>query len=428
MEKPEKAVKKLWARARSQAWWEECADPSFPADEFQRMFRVSRETFCLICDKIGPLLIRQNTRIRAPVPVQQRVASGEGLPKPASWQSAVQAPVARFCSRGYAHVTGNHNVMVDACVCARFVWWPPLSMHPGLWRLASADALYLVSRRFGLGVSTCQKTSLDMCTALNSLLLPEYVQWPSGEYLNTVTQGFEQICGVPKVAGVLYTTHISICAPRSALAEYHNKRHTKRFKRPSYSMTIQATVDHRGLFTDLCLGWPGSMTDEKILEKSALSQRANQGALQGHWVIGGRSVPLKDWLLVPYPDSEDMSWMQRNFNERLGDALAVAKNAFTRLKARWRFLTKRTESKLGDLPTIFGACCVLHNICERQGEIFDVSWGQDVFDDFVQAVRGDEESPYAMQERDRIAHMLLQSGQGYYQSHPDAMDAEELLA
>lgn len=83
-----KPAKKVWAKSRSQAWWEECADPSFPADEFQHLFRVSRETFCIICDKVGTLLTRQNTRIRAPVPVQQRVASGEHLQKPASVQTS----------------------------------------------------------------------------------------------------------------------------------------------------------------------------------------------------------------------------------------------------------------------------------------------------------------------------------------------------
>jgi hypothetical protein len=30
-------------------------------------------------------------------------------------------------------------------------------------------------------------------------------------------------------------------------------------------------VDPKGVFTDVCIGWPGSMPDDQVLEKSMLS-------------------------------------------------------------------------------------------------------------------------------------------------------------
>jgi hypothetical protein len=342
--------RRLWVKNRSQAWWAQCNHPGFPDREFHAAFRMSRATFDLICEQLAGAVAKENTMLRAAIPVQQRVA-----------------------------------------VC--------------IWRLATGEPLRLVSKRFGLGISTCHKMVLEVCAAINDVLLPKYVQWPSAERLQQVTQEFETLSGMRNVVGALYTTHIPIIAPKINVAAYFNKRHTEHNQKTSYSITLQGMVDVRGSFTDVCIGWPGSMSDERVFEKSNLYRRGMSEDLRGMWVVGGPGYPLLDWLLVPYVQ-HNLTWAQHQFNEKVTEVLQVARSAFCRLKGRWRFLQRRTEVKLQELPAVLGACCVLHNVCEMHNEEFDPELAFEVIDDDMLP----ENCTFpisAMQSRDAIAHNLL---------------------
>ncbi|GMP62805.1 hypothetical protein CsSME_00024765 [Camellia sinensis var. sinensis] len=164
-------------------------------------------------------------------------------------------------------------------------------------------------------------------------------------------------------------------------------------------------LDSKGVFTDVCIGWPGSMPDDKILEKSALFQRANRGLLKDVLIAGNSGYPLMDWVLVPYTH-KNLTWAQHAFNEKIGEVHGVAKEAFGRLKGRWTCLQKRTEVKLQDLPVVLGACCVLHNICEMRNEIMDPELWFDIFDDEM-VLENSVRSVGAEQARHHIAHNLL---------------------
>uniref|UniRef100_A0A1J3GIC8 Putative nuclease HARBI1 n=1 Tax=Noccaea caerulescens TaxID=107243 RepID=A0A1J3GIC8_NOCCA len=346
--------RRLWVKDRSRAWWEECSRLDYPEEDFKKAFRMSKSTFELICEELNSAVAKEDTALRNAIPVRQRVA-----------------------------------------VC--------------IWRLATGEPLRLVSKKFGLGISTCHKLVLEVCKAIKDVLMPKYLQWPDDESLRNIRERFESISGIPNIVGSMYTTHIPIIAPKISVAAYFNKRHTERNQKTSYSITIQAVVNPKGVFTDLCIGWPGSMPDDQVLEKSLLYQRANNGGLlKGLWVAGGPGHPLLDWVLVPYTQ-QNLTWTQHAFNEKMSDVQRVAKEAFGRLKGRWACLQKRTEVKLLDLPTVLGACCVLHNICEIRDDKMDQELMVDVVDDEVlpeNALR----SVNAMKARDTISHNLLHHG------------------
>jgi hypothetical protein len=336
--------RRLWVKNRSQAWWAQCNHPGFPDNEFHRAFRMSRPTFDRICEQLAVAVAKEDTMLRAAIPVQQRVAVS-------------------------------------------------------IWRLATGEPLHLVSKRFGLGISTCHKMVLEVCAAINDVLLPKYVQWPTDERLQQVMQEYEAISGMHNVLGALYTTHIPI------IASYFNKRHTEHNHKTSYSITLQGMVDIQSSFTDVCIGRPGSMADEQVLEKSALFQRGTSGDLEGMYVVGGQGYPLLDWLLVPYVQ-HNLTWAQHTFNEKVAEVLGVAKSAFCRLKGRWQFLQRRTEVKLQELPAVLGACCVLHNVCEMHHVRFDPALMFDLIDYEMLPEQGNV-SLSAIQSRDTIAHNLL---------------------
>ncbi|KAI4335264.1 hypothetical protein L6164_013928 [Bauhinia variegata] len=345
--------RRLWVKDRSKDWWDRCNSPDFPEDEFRRSFRMSKATFEMICNKLDSAVTKKNTMLREAIPVRQRVA-----------------------------------------VC--------------IWRLATGDPLRLVSKRFGLGISTCHKLVLEVCSAIKTVLMPEFLHWPDEGRMKKIKEEFESMSGIQNVGGSMYTTHIPIIAPKVSVAAYFNRRHTERNQKTSYSITVQGVVDPKGVFTDVCIGWPGSMPDEQVLEKSALSKRANTGALKDVWIVGNSGFPLMDWVLVPYTH-QNLTWTQHAFNEKIGDIQKVAKEAFGRMKGRWSCLQKRTEVKLQDLPVVLGACCVLHNICEMRNEEMDPGWNSDLFDDEM-IPENSIRSAIAVQARDHIAHNLLHHG------------------
>ncbi|KAH0653075.1 hypothetical protein KY285_030609 [Solanum tuberosum] len=343
--------RRLWVKDRSKAWWEQCNSPDFPEEEFKKAFRMTRATFDMICEELESVVTKKDTMLRQAIPVRQRVA-----------------------------------------VC--------------IWRLATGEPLREVSKRFGLGISTCHKLVLEVCTAIKGVLMPKFVQWPNDDYkMNEIKHEFQMLSGMPNVGGSIYTTHVPIIAPKVSVAAYFNKRHTERNQKTSYSVTVQGVVDPKGVFTDVCIGWPGSMSDDKVLEKSALYQRANRGQLKDTWVVGNSGYPLMDWVLAPYT-RQNLTWTQHAFNEKVGEVQKVAKEAFMRMKARWSCLRKRTEVKLQDLPVVLGACCVLHNICEMRGEQLNPELRFDLFDDEM-VPENIVRSMNAVQARDQIAHQLL---------------------
>ncbi|XP_030530112.2 protein ALP1-like [Rhodamnia argentea] len=347
------STRRLWVKDRKKEWWDNLNRPDVPDEEFRAAFRMSRATFDMICDELDAAVTKKNTTLREAVPVRQRVA-----------------------------------------VC--------------IWRLATGEPLRLVSNRFGLGISTCHKLVLEVCAAIKDVLMPKFLQWPDEPQLGRIKRRFESLSGIPNVAGSMYTTHMPIIAPKSQVAEYYNKRHTERNQRTSYSITVQGVVDDRGAFTDICIGWPGSLQDDQVLEKSALYQRASRGLLRDLWIVGNSGHPLTDWVLAPYTQ-KNQTWAQHEFNERVGEVQGVAREAFARLKGRWACLQKRTEVKLQDLPVVLGACCILHNICQMREEAVTEAERFELYDDEMVAEKA-VRSAAAQQARDHIAHNLLHHG------------------
>ncbi|OEL26930.1 hypothetical protein BAE44_0012051 [Dichanthelium oligosanthes] len=347
----------VWVRERSTEWWDHLDGPSCPDADFRGAFRMSRATFGLLCDALGGAVAKEDTALRAAIPVRQRVA-----------------------------------------VCLR--------------RLATAEPLSEVSRRFGLGISTCHSIVLQVCHALATVLMPAVIQWPDAATAAALAARFEAASGLPGVVGAVYTTHVPIVAPKANVVAYYDSRLTERSQKASYSVAVQAVSDADGAFTHVYIGLPGSLSDAAVLGRSALcARRGELGLLGGHGqeqrLVGGASYPLTDWMLVPYAHP-NMTGTQNLFNDRIGAARDVARGAVRRLKARWRCLQRRTEAKIQDLTSLIAACCVLHNVCERAGEVLDPDLMQYELDDDEADVAHDAAPPAAaVLARDRIAHGLL---------------------
>uniref|UniRef100_A0A0D9ZV11 DDE Tnp4 domain-containing protein n=1 Tax=Oryza glumipatula TaxID=40148 RepID=A0A0D9ZV11_9ORYZ len=267
--------RRVWVRERSTEWWDRMRDPAAcPEADFRRAFRMPRAVFDKLCDDLAAAVAKEDTTLRAAIPVPQRVA-----------------------------------------VC--------------LWRLATGDPLREVSRRFGLGISTCHSIILQVCAALTAVLLTRVVRWPDSHA--AAASRFQALSGIPGVVGAVHTEHIPIVAPRENAGEYYDRRLTDRNNKATYSVAMQAVVDADGAFTDVCIGHPGSLSDAAVLAKSALYARCEAGLLLGddqppQWLVGGASYPLTSWMLVPYAQP-NLTWAQERLNARVADARAAAVGA-----------------------------------------------------------------------------------------------------
>ncbi|XP_003565445.1 protein ANTAGONIST OF LIKE HETEROCHROMATIN PROTEIN 1-like [Brachypodium distachyon] len=354
------AHQRLLANYRAAEWWREVSSPSYPERDFKREFHVSRRTFHYLCDELGASVGKEDTWLHAAVPVPKRVA---------------------------------------AC----------------LWRLAHGHPCLTVAERFGVSVSTVHKLRVDFCAAVNSVLLDRFIAWPetNPQAAAVAADKFEEVAGIHGVTGAVYTTHVPIVAPRQHVADYHNPRlqaSRNDYNRSAcYTVSIQGTVDAHGAFINVCVGNPGSLSDEEVLLK--LSDLNNGARRQQPFrVLGGASYPLTDYLLVPYSSSSAtdncLTPAQEEMNKAVEAGTAVAKDAFMRLKARWGFLRKRSEVKIPELSNVIQACCMLHNICVRFGDELDPELAFELEDDDM-LPEVPVRSAAAAQERDAIAHNLL---------------------
>ena len=139
---------------------------------------------------------------------------------------------------------------------------------------------------------------------------------------------------------------------------------------------MQAVADHRYCFTNIYIGWPGSVHDARVFKNSDLYIKGQNGSLDPTTdkiingvkvplvVLGDPAYPLLPWLMKPYTDNRRLTPAARTFNYRLSQARIVVENAFGRLKGRWRCLLKRNDAQLQHIPHVIAACVTLHNICE----------------------------------------------------------------
>ena len=324
-------AKSKWTFTRSSHWWKCVVLQTFSPKDWLENFRMSKDTFLYLCDRLRSTICKKDSNMRKAITVDHRVA-----------------------------VT--------------------------VWTLATPCEYRTIGHLFGISRSSVCKIVHETCEAICNVLLQEYIRFPKSNELETTIRRFEQKWGVPQCVGAIDGSHIPVCAPANMHTDYYNRKGW-------YSMLVQAVVDPDYLFTDLNIGWPGSVHDARVLCHSQLYEQAQSGDIlpSTHsktisgvsvppYLIGDAAYPLKTWLMKPFPD-RGLSDDRRRYNYRMSRARMVVENAFGRLKGRWRRLLKRNDMSLERVPTVIAACGVLHNICEVFKESYDERWNTEDDDD-----------------------------------------------
>ncbi|CAM5169330.1 unnamed protein product [Eretmochelys imbricata] len=306
--------RRFWARETSTDWWDRIVLQVWDDSQWLRNFRMRKGTFMELCDLLSPALKRMNTKMRAALTVEKRVAIA-------------------------------------------------------LWKLATPDSYRSVGNQFGVGKSTVGAAVMQVAHAIKDLLISRLVTLGN---VQVIVDGFAAM-GFPNCGGAIDGTHIPILAPEHQATEYINRKgyfsivlqalvdHKGRFTNINVGWPGKVhdarIFRNSGLFQNLQEGT--LFPDQKI----------TVGDVEMPIVIlGDPAYPLMPWLMKPYTGSLDSS--QELFNYRLSKCKMVVQCAFGRLKARWCSLLTRLDLSKTNIPTVITACCVLHNICESKGEMF----------------------------------------------------------
>ena len=84
--------------------------------------------------------------------------------------------------------------------------------------------------------------------------------------------------------------------------------------------------------------------------------------------------------MKPFSHSGALSTQQKLYNYRMCRGTVVVEIVFGRLKACWRRLSKQNYMNVDNVPTVVGACCILHNICQIHGDNFNDKWLNEIND------------------------------------------------
>ena len=331
--------RQVWVYPRNQHWFEEIIRNPSMHRFWKEHFRMNLDSFQELCRVLSPVMAKRDTRFRAAVPLEKRVAIG-------------------------------------------------------LWRLATGDSYRSTSVTFGVGKCTALNIVHEFIRALFHVR-EDYLSFPSnGRALENVMQKFESKYGLPQVAGVIDGSHIKIKAPKEDHEAYFNRKQC-------YSIVLQGVTDSECKFLDVSTGYPGSVHDARIFRRSALYRNIIAGDIMTRarvianvnvrpYLIGDTAYPLSPYLMTAY-HSGRLTPAQQRFNKVLTKLRVVVERAYGKLKTRWRCILKELEDDTQRVADIALVCCILHNFCIIMGDEFDDSDDDSSDDDDEDGREDDEE-------------------------------------
>jgi len=249
-----------------------------------------------------------------------------------------------------------------------------------LWRLATGSSVREVAEQFGVCEASVVRWTNAICHWLVEKYKPLFGIPPIGS--EGCAESFEVFLdrsrnidgifhGFPRVRGAIDCTHVVLA--RAPAGTTHPLAFLDR--KSQFSMQVQAVADQDMVFLDVCVGWPGSVHDARILRNSALY--ANAGALfQDTYLLGDAGYPALPWL-VPAFRGNHLTEEQIIFNHAHSACRNIVERAFGMLKSRWRIL-RFMDVAIENLPTMIAACFTLHNLCLLHNvDLFDIEFEPD---------------------------------------------------
>uniref|UniRef100_A0A1A8E0G7 DDE Tnp4 domain-containing protein n=1 Tax=Nothobranchius kadleci TaxID=1051664 RepID=A0A1A8E0G7_NOTKA len=187
-------TRSCWMRVRSKDWWERVVMKEFSDPEWKESFRMTRSSFHKLCGFMEGVLSPQDETVRAPIPLEMRVAIV-------------------------------------------------------LYKLASCAEYRVVANQFGVHKSTVKKFVYAFCKGMVTSVVHHFIKVPTPEEALTIAHRFEQKFYIPQVFGCIDGTHIPIVPPSDRYQDFVNQKGW-----PSYAHRLpKEPRDIHGTAVDLFL-------------------------------------------------------------------------------------------------------------------------------------------------------------------------------
>ena len=130
-------------------------------------------------------------------------------------------------------------------------------------RLSSGNTSFSVAETFGVSPQIVGRCVKRFCNAVNKVLLPKYLKWPTISERETIKAEFKSIQGFKNCVGAIDCTHVYLKLPGHKNATDYTDRNRQR------STVMQAIVDAKMRFLNVCVGFPCSIHDTRVLANSS---------------------------------------------------------------------------------------------------------------------------------------------------------------
>ncbi|KAM7355497.1 uncharacterized protein ACRADG_001528 [Cochliomyia hominivorax] len=181
--------------------------------------------------------------------------------------------------------------------------------------------------------------------------------------LEEISEAFENASNMtPCVVGVLSLFEV----PNTCACGRNNSCGAK-------SLKVQICIDNRLLFrkvetTDL----KPTMFLRSPNEISLSWRKLGDDCILPYFLVAPPGYPLRTWLMQKY-DNPRESW-EYEFNKCFGSLNIFREVSLKRLFGRWHILSTTECIKPDAKSFIVQACCLLHNLLEKNKEYFSVEW------------------------------------------------------
>lgn len=125
-------------------------------------------------------------------------------------------------------------------------------------------------------------------------------------------------------------------------------------------------------------------------------------------IIAYSAYPLQEWLLTSFRRVGLLTREQTNYNKALSSTRVAIERAYGLLKGHFKRLQYINVAGLEQTCNIIMSCCVLHNLCIRQGDLLPEYFDNN--DDQQDAVLNALGNVAGVFKRNQIAHRLLHPG------------------
>ncbi|XP_002518741.2 protein ANTAGONIST OF LIKE HETEROCHROMATIN PROTEIN 1 [Ricinus communis] len=238
-----------------------------------------------------------------------------------------------------------------------------LRLGVGLFRLATGSNYSEIADRFGVTESAARFCAKQLCRVLCTNFR-FWVSFPSPVELQSVSNAFEKLIGLPNCCGV-------IDSARFNLVKKADDKLASNGKDQDDMIAAQIVVDSSSRILSIVAGFRGEKGNSRMLKSTTLykdieggrvlnsSPEIVNGVAINRYLIGGGRYPLLPWLMVPFLDALPGS-CEEKFN-KANDLMRVSSlRAIASLK-NWGVLSRPIQEEFKTAVALIGACSILHN-------------------------------------------------------------------